>query len=167
MNDRQQALDQALKQIEKQFGKGSIMRLGEQTDRVVSTIPTGSLALDIALGVGGYPRGRVIEIYGLKVPVKQRLPCMRLRKSRHRADRLPLLMRNTHLTRFMPKSSVSTLMNCSCPSRIRANRRWKLQKRSSAAAQWTLLSLTLLLRLCRERKLKEKWAIPMSASRHG
>ncbi|AJH79382.1 recombinase RecA [Heyndrickxia coagulans] len=64
MNDRQQALDQALKQIEKQFGKGSIMRLGEQTDRVVSTIPTGSLALDIALGVGGYPRGRVIEIYG-------------------------------------------------------------------------------------------------------
>lgn len=64
MNDRQEALDKALKQIEKQFGKGSIMRLGEQTDRVVSTIPTGSLALDIALGVGGYPRGRVIEIYG-------------------------------------------------------------------------------------------------------
>ncbi|WP_018660194.1 recombinase RecA [Heyndrickxia acidiproducens] len=64
MNDRQQALDQALKQIEKQFGKGSIMKLGEQPDRVVSSIPSGSLALDIALGVGGYPRGRVIEIYG-------------------------------------------------------------------------------------------------------
>jgi len=64
VNDRQQALDQALKQIEKQFGKGSIMRLGEQTDRAVFTIPSGSLALDIALGVGGYPRGRVIEIYG-------------------------------------------------------------------------------------------------------
>jgi recombination protein RecA len=64
VNDRQQALDQALKQIEKQFGKGSIMKLGEQPDRVVSSIPSGSLALDIALGVGGYPRGRVIEIYG-------------------------------------------------------------------------------------------------------
>ncbi|KHD86563.1 recombinase RecA [Heyndrickxia ginsengihumi] len=64
MNDRQQALDMALKQIEKQFGKGSIMKLGEQSDRVVSTISSGSLALDIALGVGGYPRGRVIEIYG-------------------------------------------------------------------------------------------------------
>ncbi|PKR83588.1 recombinase RecA [Heyndrickxia camelliae] len=64
MNDRQAALDMALKQIEKQFGKGSIMKLGEQTDRKISTVPSGSLALDVALGVGGYPRGRVIEIYG-------------------------------------------------------------------------------------------------------
>lgn len=64
MNDRQAALDMALKQIEKQFGKGSVMKLGEQTDRRISTVPSGSLALDVALGVGGYPRGRVIEIYG-------------------------------------------------------------------------------------------------------
>ncbi|SRR5690606_24446553 len=64
VSDRQKALDMALKQIEKQFGKGSIMKLGEQTDRKISTVPSGSLALDIALGVGGYPRGRVIEIYG-------------------------------------------------------------------------------------------------------
>ncbi|WP_409292387.1 recombinase RecA [Peribacillus sp. SCS-37] len=64
MSDRQAALEMALKQIEKQFGKGSIMKLGEQTDRVISTISSGSLALDVALGVGGYPRGRVIEIYG-------------------------------------------------------------------------------------------------------
>lgn len=63
-NDRQAALEQALKQIEKQFGKGSIMKLGEQSDRKISTSPSGSLALDIALGVGGYPKGRVIEIYG-------------------------------------------------------------------------------------------------------
>ncbi|RKD75315.1 MULTISPECIES: recombinase RecA [Sinobaca] len=64
MNDRKAALDQALKNIEKQFGKGSIMKMGEQTDRRVSTISSGTLAVDIALGVGGYPRGRVIEIYG-------------------------------------------------------------------------------------------------------
>ncbi|CAM3706904.1 recombinase RecA [Mesobacillus zeae] len=64
MSDRQAALDMALKQIEKQFGKGSIMKLGEQTDRKISTFPSGSLALDVALGIGGYPRGRVIEIYG-------------------------------------------------------------------------------------------------------
>ncbi|WP_110929486.1 recombinase RecA [Bacillus massiliglaciei] len=64
MSDRQAALDMALKQIEKQFGKGSIMKLGEQTDRRVSTVSSGSLALDVALGVGGYPRGRVIEVYG-------------------------------------------------------------------------------------------------------
>ncbi|KRG09619.1 recombinase RecA [Lederbergia galactosidilytica] len=64
MSDRQKALDLALKQIEKQFGKGSVMKLGEQTNRKISTVSSGSLALDIALGVGGYPRGRVIEIYG-------------------------------------------------------------------------------------------------------
>ncbi|MCM3637809.1 MULTISPECIES: recombinase RecA [Bacillales] len=64
MSDRKAALDQALKQIEKQFGKGSVMKLGEKTDREISTSSTGSLALDAALGVGGYPRGRVIEIYG-------------------------------------------------------------------------------------------------------
>jgi recombination protein RecA len=64
VSDRQAALEMALKQIEKQFGKGSIMKLGEQTDRKISTAPSGSLALDAALGVGGYPRGRIIEIYG-------------------------------------------------------------------------------------------------------
>ncbi|MFJ7747739.1 recombinase RecA [Peribacillus sp. NPDC097295] len=63
-SDRQAALDMALKQIEKQFGKGSVMKLGEQSDRRISTISSGSLALDVALGVGGFPRGRVIEIYG-------------------------------------------------------------------------------------------------------
>ncbi|WP_044746903.1 recombinase RecA [Bacillus alveayuensis] len=64
MSDRQAALEMALKQIEKQFGKGSIMKLGEQAERKISTVPSGSLALDAALGVGGYPRGRIIEIYG-------------------------------------------------------------------------------------------------------
>ncbi|TSB46473.1 recombinase RecA [Alkalicoccobacillus porphyridii] len=64
MSDRKAALDMALRQIEKQFGKGSIMKLGDQTDQRVSTISSGSLALDIALGVGGYPRGRIIEVYG-------------------------------------------------------------------------------------------------------
>lgn len=64
MSDRKAALEMALRQIEKQFGKGSIMKLGEQAEQRVSTISSGSLALDIALGVGGYPRGRIIEVYG-------------------------------------------------------------------------------------------------------
>lgn len=63
-NERQAALEQALKQIEKQFGKGSIMKMGEQADIKVSTVSSGSIAIDVALGVGGYPRGRIIEIYG-------------------------------------------------------------------------------------------------------
>lgn len=63
-NERKAALDAALNKIERQFGKGSIMKLGEQADRRVSTVSSGSLTLDVALGVGGYPRGRVVEIYG-------------------------------------------------------------------------------------------------------
>ncbi len=63
-NNKDRALDTALAQIEKQFGKGSIMRLGEEGRVPVDIIPTGSVALDIALGIGGLPRGRVVEIYG-------------------------------------------------------------------------------------------------------
>ncbi|WP_134323174.1 recombinase RecA [Cumulibacter soli] len=62
--DREQALDNALAQIEKSFGKGSIMRLGDDQRAPVAAISTGSLALDAALGIGGLPRGRVIEVYG-------------------------------------------------------------------------------------------------------
>ncbi|MGY3383640.1 recombination protein RecA [Paenibacillus polymyxa] len=64
LSDRRAALDMALRQIEKQFGKGSIMKLGESTHMQVETIPSGSIALDIALGTGGFPRGRIIEVYG-------------------------------------------------------------------------------------------------------
>ncbi|HEY7931150.1 MAG TPA: recombinase RecA [Acidimicrobiales bacterium] len=63
-DDRAKALDAALGQIEKQFGKGSIMRMGENLHMNIESIPTGALALDLALGIGGLPRGRVVEIYG-------------------------------------------------------------------------------------------------------
>lgn len=62
--DRHQALELALAQIDKQFGKGSVMRLGDDSRPPVKVIPTGALALDVALGIGGLPRGRIIEIYG-------------------------------------------------------------------------------------------------------
>jgi recombination protein RecA len=64
VTDRDKALDTALAQIDKQFGKGSIMRLGDEERPPIAVIPTGSVALDLALGVGGLPRGRVVEIYG-------------------------------------------------------------------------------------------------------
>lgn len=63
-NDRDKALDMALAQIDKQFGKGSIMRMGEKGSMAVEAISTGALSLDLALGIGGLPRGRVTEIYG-------------------------------------------------------------------------------------------------------
>ena len=63
-DDREKALDAALGQIEKQFGKGSIMRMGENLHMNIESIPTGALALDMALGIGGLPRGRIVELYG-------------------------------------------------------------------------------------------------------
>ncbi len=63
-NNKEKLLEQAILQIEKQFGKGSIMKLGDSADTHIDVIPTGCLSLDIALGVGGVPRGRIIEIYG-------------------------------------------------------------------------------------------------------
>ncbi|GAB3876705.1 recombinase RecA [Kibdelosporangium lantanae] len=62
--DRGKALELALAQIDKQYGKGSVMRLGEETRAPIKVIPTGSIALDVALGIGGLPRGRIVEIYG-------------------------------------------------------------------------------------------------------
>ncbi|BCM69912.1 MULTISPECIES: recombinase RecA [Streptomyces] len=62
--DREKALDAALAQIERQFGKGAVMRMGERSKEPIEVIPTGSTALDVALGVGGLPRGRVVEVYG-------------------------------------------------------------------------------------------------------
>ena len=64
VTEKTKAIDQAILQIEKQFGKGSIMKLGASAEEKVDAIPSGSIALDLALGVGGYPRGRVVEIYG-------------------------------------------------------------------------------------------------------
>ena len=63
-DNRELALQEALKKIEKEFGKGSVMRLGDVVDEKVEVIPSGSITLDAAMGVGGYPKGRIIEIYG-------------------------------------------------------------------------------------------------------
>ncbi len=63
-DNREAALNEALKKIEKDYGKGSVMKLGEKTDEKIDVIPSGSISLDKALGVGGYPKGRIIEIYG-------------------------------------------------------------------------------------------------------
>ena len=62
--DKGKALENALTQIERQFGKGAIMRLGQQETLGIAAIPTGSLAVDAAIGIGGFPRGRVVEVYG-------------------------------------------------------------------------------------------------------
>jgi recombination protein RecA len=71
--EKDKALEMALSNIEKQFGKGSVMKMGEKSDMEIDTVPTGALALDLALGVGGLPRGRVVEIYGPEASGKSTL----------------------------------------------------------------------------------------------
>ena len=122
--DKKKALAAALGQIEKQFGKGSVMRLGENTGMNIEHIPTGSIGLDLALGIGGLPRGRIIEIYGPESSGKTTVA-------------LRLSMPSTRSTRFTPRHSALTLTACWSPNRTPVSRVWTLRRRSCARARST------------------------------
>lgn len=100
MNDKQAALDMALKQIEKQFGTGSIIKMGEGTHTKVEASSSGSLALDIALGINGYPKGRIMEVYGPESSGKTTVSLHAIAEVQKMEVELPLLMLNTHLIQF-------------------------------------------------------------------
>ncbi len=100
-DQRKVALDKALKNIEKEFGKGSIMRMGDKADTQISTIPSGSLALDDALGVGDTHGAESLKFMDLKVQVRPPWRFMRLPKFKSAAARLPTLMPKTPWIRFM------------------------------------------------------------------
>jgi len=107
--EKEKALSTALQQIERSYGKGSIMKLGEvAANRDVSVIPTGSLPLDLALGVGGVPRGRVVEIYGPESAARLRSPCTSSPRPRSRAESPPSSTPSTPSTPSMPLESGST-----------------------------------------------------------
>ena len=93
--EKKKALESVFSVIEKEYGTGSIMKLGDANSVDVEVIPTGSLTLDMALGVGGLPRGRVIEIYGPESWVRQPLHFTLWQRHRKWAARLHLLTRNT------------------------------------------------------------------------
>ena len=100
-DDKKKALETALHQIEKNYGKGAVMRLGDRPEMNVDAIPTGSLALDAALGIGGLPRGRIVEIYGPESSGKTTLALHVWRRHRSAAARLPLWMPSTRSIPFM------------------------------------------------------------------
>ena len=124
--NKQKALAAALGQIEKQFGKGSIMRLGEDRSMDVETISTGSLSLDIALGAGGLPMGRIVEIYGPESSGKTTLTLQVIAAA-------------------MRVSLALISITCCVLSRIRVNKLWKSVTRWRVLAQSTLSLLTPLL----------------------
>ena len=95
-SEADQNLKQVLADIEKQFGKGSLMRLGDNEHREIDVISSGSIALDVALGIGGYPKGRIIEIYGPESSGKTTFALHAIAEAQRLVAKLHLLMRKTH-----------------------------------------------------------------------
>ena len=143
LSDKKKALETAISQIEKNFGKGTVMRLGDRPEMNVEAIPTGSLALDAALGIGGVPKGRIIEIYGPEASGKTTLALHIVARRRSAAVRSHSSTRSTRWTLTMRRESAWTSTPCSSPIRIPASRLWRLQMRSSARVRWTWWLSTL------------------------
>ena len=156
-SDRQKALDSALAQIERQFGKGSVIKMSDKQAQVIEVIPTGSVALDIALGIGGLPRGRIVEIYGPESSVRQLLPCMQSQAHRSSAESAPLSMQSTHLMQSMQRSSVLISMLSLFHNQIQVNKHLRLWICWSVQVLSISLLLTLLQRLFHALKLKARW----------
>ena len=111
-DDRAKALDAALGQIEKQFGKGSIMRMGENMHMNIESIPTGALALDMALGIGGLPRGASSSSTDPSPRVSRRWPCTWSPRPSATVASAPTSTPSTRWTRSTRARSVSTSTTC-------------------------------------------------------
>ena len=121
--DREKALDAALANIERQFGKGSVMRLGDETRAPLEVIPTGSIALDVALGLGGLPRGRVVEIYGPESSGKTTVALHAVANAQRPAASSRSSTPSTRSTPTTPRRSASTPTRCWSPSPTPVSRR--------------------------------------------
>ena len=165
-DDRAKAVELALAQIEKQFGKGSIVRLGSKEALLpIAVISTGSISFDAALGVGGIPRGRVTEVFGPESSGKTTITLQIIAEAQRPAAWPHLSMPSTPSTRATPKSSASTWITCWFLSPIAANRPLKSPRHWSAPARWTCWWSTRLPLLCPRPSSTAKWATPTSASR--
>lgn len=126
-SEKLKALQAAMDKIEKSYGRGAIMKLGDDSVEEVAVIPTGSIALNAALGVGGYPRGRVIEIYGPESSGKTTLAIHAIAEAQKRVVLRLLSMPSMRSIAFMPKSWVSMWRICGFRSPTVESRRWRLQ----------------------------------------
>ena len=102
--EKLKALEHALSDLDKQFGKGAVMKLGDRAEQSVQVIPTGCLTLDAALGVGGIPRGRIVEIYGPESSGRPPWRCTSSPRPRRPAASLPSWTRSMLWTPSTPRS---------------------------------------------------------------
>jgi recombination protein RecA len=142
--DRDKALDVALANIEKQFGKGSLMKLGDEAAVNVAAIPTGALSLDLALGIGGIPRGRVVEIYGPESSGKTTVALHAVAEAQKAGGIAAFIDAEHALDPQYAKRSASTSTSCSSRSPTPVSRRsrsptcWCAPTRStsSSSTRW-------------------------------
>ena len=161
MAEKNKALETALLQIEKKYGAGAIMRLGESRALNVEAISTGSLALDMATGIGGLPKGRIVEIYGPESSGKTTL-ALHVVAEAQKAGGDAAFVDAEHA---LDPVSVSMWTPFWFPSRTTANRRSKLSKLWRVPVRWTLSSWTPSPLWCRARKSTAKWATATSVCR--
>ena len=110
--EREKALEMALAGIEKQYGKGSVMKMGEKGSMAIETVPTGALALDLALGVGGLPRGRVVEIFGPESSGKSTLAMHVVAEAQRNGGICAYVDAEYAMDRCTPTPSGSTSTSC-------------------------------------------------------
>lgn len=128
--EKMKALDAALAQIEKQYGKGSVMKLGDQSANMgIDVVPTGSLSLDLALGLGGMPRGRIIEIYGPESSGKTTVALHVVAEVQKMGGIAGFIDAEHALIQRMRRILASILITYIFHSQIMASRHWRLQRR--------------------------------------
>ncbi len=166
--NRQKAIDLALASIEKEYGKGAIMRLKEGASIAddIQVLPTGSIGLDIALGIGGYPKGRIIEIYGPESSGKTTLTLHAIAQVQ-KAGGVAAFVDAEHALdpAYARKLGVEDGRAPRLPASTTASRRSRSPTCSSARTRSTSSSSTLSRRSCRRRRSKATWATATSASR--
>jgi recombination protein RecA len=163
--DREKALELALAQIEKSFGKGSVMRLGDEVRQPISVIPTGSIALDVALGIGGLPRGRVIEIYGPESSGKTTVALHAVANAQA-AGGIAAFIDAEHALDpdYAQKLGVDTdALLVSQPDT--GEQALEIADMLIRSARWTSWSSTRWPRWCRARRSRARWATATSACR--
>ena len=150
-SNKKEALETAMKNIERTYGKGSIMRLGDSMNLSVEVIPTGSLALDLALGIGGIPKGRIIEIYGPESSGKTTLALHILAQAQKLGGEVAFIDAEHALD----------------PAYAQVNKHWKLRSLWFDPVLLTLWWSTPWRPWSPRQKLKERWGTPTWASMPG
>ena len=163
--DKKAALETALAQIEKQFGKGAVMKLGANVTMQVDAIPTGSLGLDLALGIGGVPRGRIVEVYGPESSGKTTLALQILAEAQKMGGEVAFIDVEHALDPTYAAALGVDIDSLWSASPTPVSRPWRFVRLSSVPVPSTRLSSTPLRPWCPALKSRVRWATATLACR--